>query len=218
MLRRRRTNWPAKQKEEWLTSFNYYTADVVSIHEVYPGHYVQFLRLNASPANKVEKIFGSYGFIEGWAHYCEKMMLDEGFGGGASDKADRGGDQTRCQMSHGPGRRSASPVMPAVRLSEDAHAENDRGRSDQVLSGELLLRRKTGALRSDARNVRSRLPQLHARQTANSKTARRLQSAGRRQAFRLQKFHNQMLDHGMPPIRLLREIMLKDKAKWDEVL
>src|SRR5438876_4926357 len=53
-------DWPEKQKEEWLTAFNYYTSDVVSIHEAYPGHYVQFLCLNASPANKVEKIFGSY--------------------------------------------------------------------------------------------------------------------------------------------------------------
>ena len=73
-------DWPDKQKEEWLTSFNYYTSDDVSIHEAYPGHYVQFLHLNASSATKVEKIFGSYGFVEGWAHYTEKMMLDEGFG------------------------------------------------------------------------------------------------------------------------------------------
>ena len=72
--------WTQPQKEEWLTAFNYYTADVTSIHEAYPGHYVQFLRLNASAANKIEKIFGSYAFIEGWAHYCEQMMLDEGFG------------------------------------------------------------------------------------------------------------------------------------------
>jgi uncharacterized protein (DUF885 family) len=36
--------------------------------------------------------------------------------------------------------------------------------------------------------------------------------------FSLQKFHNELLNHGMPPIRLLREIMLKDKSKWDEVL
>ena len=73
-------NWTEKQKEEWLTSFNYYTSDVVSIHEAYPGHYVQFLHLNASTATQLEKIFGSYAFIEGWAHYTEKMMLDEGFG------------------------------------------------------------------------------------------------------------------------------------------
>src|SRR5436309_1189977 len=77
-------DWPEKQKEEWLTAFNYYTSDVVSIHEAYPGHYVQFLHLNTSPATRVEKIFGSYAFIEGWAHYCEKMMIDEGFGSPAS--------------------------------------------------------------------------------------------------------------------------------------
>ncbi|HEY6069726.1 MAG TPA: DUF885 domain-containing protein, partial [Chthoniobacterales bacterium] len=73
-------DWPPAQKDEWLTAFNSYTADVVSIHEVYPGHYVQFLRLNASPATKIEKIFGSYAFVEGWAHYCEKLMIDEGYG------------------------------------------------------------------------------------------------------------------------------------------
>src|SRR5438128_6489398 len=72
-------DWAQEQKEQWLTAFNRYTADVISIHEVYPGHYVQFLRLNASPATKVEKIFGSYAFIEGWAHYCEKMTIDEGY-------------------------------------------------------------------------------------------------------------------------------------------
>ena len=36
--------------------------------------------------------------------------------------------------------------------------------------------------------------------------------------FSLQKFHNELLSHGMPPIRLLREIMLKDQSKWDQVL
>ncbi|MBV9617586.1 MAG: DUF885 domain-containing protein, partial [Verrucomicrobia bacterium] len=74
------SDWPSVQKDEWLTAFNFYTTDLVSIHEVYPGHYVQFLRLNASPASKVEKIFSSYAFVEGWAHYCEKMMIDEGYG------------------------------------------------------------------------------------------------------------------------------------------
>ncbi|HEY4936940.1 MAG TPA: DUF885 family protein, partial [Puia sp.] len=72
--------WTAIQQEDWLRSFNYYTTDVVTIHEVYPGHYTQFLHLNASSTTKIEKIFGSYAYIEGWAHYTEKMMLDEGYG------------------------------------------------------------------------------------------------------------------------------------------
>jgi len=58
-------DWTPKQKEEWLTAFNYYTTDIVSIHEAYPGHYVQFLWLNASNPSKVGKVFDSYAFIEG---------------------------------------------------------------------------------------------------------------------------------------------------------
>ncbi len=73
--------WTAQQKDEWLTAFNYYTTDVVSIHEAYPGHYVQFLALNASEASTAAKVFGSYAFIEGWAHYTEQMVLDEGYAG-----------------------------------------------------------------------------------------------------------------------------------------
>jgi uncharacterized protein (DUF885 family) len=73
-------DWSPLRKEEWLTAFNYYATDVVSIHEAYPGHYIQFLCLNASPATQLEKIFSSYAFVEGWAHYAEQMLLDEGFG------------------------------------------------------------------------------------------------------------------------------------------
>ena len=82
-------DWPPQQKEEWLTAFNYYTTDIVSIHEAYPGHYVQFLCLNASPATRLEKIFTSYAFIEGWAHYAEQMMVDEGFGAPLDNSAPR---------------------------------------------------------------------------------------------------------------------------------
>jgi hypothetical protein len=85
--------WPEQQKEEWLGAFNYYTTDVVSIHEAYPGHYTQFLCLNASPATRLEKIFMSYAFVEGWAHYAEQMLLDEGFGTAAKPMAD---DATRA--------------------------------------------------------------------------------------------------------------------------
>jgi uncharacterized protein (DUF885 family) len=71
--------WPAREQEEWLTQYNRYVAEVISIHEAYPGHYVQFLHLNASKASEVRKVFGSYAFIEGWAHYTEQMMLEAGY-------------------------------------------------------------------------------------------------------------------------------------------
>ncbi|MEP6699214.1 MAG: DUF885 domain-containing protein, partial [Verrucomicrobiota bacterium] len=80
------TDWPEAQQNEWLTSFNPYSSDIISIHETYPGHYVQFLHLNASKATKAEKIFGATSFIEGWAHYCEQMLIDEGYGSAAGPK------------------------------------------------------------------------------------------------------------------------------------
>ncbi|MGC3948098.1 MAG: DUF885 domain-containing protein [Chryseolinea sp.] len=72
--------WSKKQQEEWLSLFGRYVTDVITIHEAYPGHYTQFLHLNASQATSVEKIFVSYAFVEGWAHYTEQMMIEEGFG------------------------------------------------------------------------------------------------------------------------------------------
>ena len=65
-------SWNAKQKEDWLNQFDYYTTDNVTIHEAYPGHYTQGLHLNASSATKIEKIFGSYAFVEGWAHTARR--------------------------------------------------------------------------------------------------------------------------------------------------
>jgi uncharacterized protein (DUF885 family) len=52
-----------------------------SAHEVYPGHFVQFLHANRS-GSKVGQVFVGYAFAEGWAHYCEEMMYDAGLGGG----------------------------------------------------------------------------------------------------------------------------------------
>jgi uncharacterized protein (DUF885 family) len=211
------SNWPEKQKEEWLTAFNYYSSDIVSIHEVYPGHYVQFLRLNASPASKVEKIFGSYAFIEGWAHYCEKMMIDEGYGSAASPKPSEEevkraakyrmaqADEALLRLC----RLCVSVKMHTQNMTVDegtkffqencyyeekpAHAEAMRGTFDPGYLNYTLGKLQILKLRSD----------YQAQQGSE---------------FSLQKFHNELLNHGMPPIRLLREIMLKDKAKWDEVL
>jgi uncharacterized protein (DUF885 family) len=53
----------------------------VSIHEVYPGHYIQFVYAKDFPS-EVRKVFGASSNSEGWAHYCEQMMFDEGFHAG----------------------------------------------------------------------------------------------------------------------------------------
>ena len=71
--------WPPEKQEEWLRHLNYTSLRNISVHECYPGHYVHFLhRKNVDSA--VRKSYYSYAFTEGWAHYCEEMMVEQGFG------------------------------------------------------------------------------------------------------------------------------------------
>ncbi len=71
--------WPEAQQERWLSRFNDYVIQIFSLHEAYPGHYLQHLHARHSPS-RAAKNLSSYSFVEGWAHYCEQMMLEEGYG------------------------------------------------------------------------------------------------------------------------------------------
>src|SRR3989454_4369223 len=71
--------WPPDKQEEWLRHLNYTSLRNISVHECYPGHYVHFLHRRNVPS-PVLRSYYSYAFTEGWAHYCEEMMVDQGFG------------------------------------------------------------------------------------------------------------------------------------------
>src|SRR5437667_1240577 len=210
-------DWPEKQKQEWLTAFNYYTSDVVSIHEAYPGHYVQFLRLNASPASKVEKIFGSYAFIEGWAHYCEKMMLDEGFGNPTSSSPNEE-DVKRAAKYRMAQADEALLRLCRLCVSIKMHTQNmSLDEATKFFQDNCYYEEKPA--RQEA--MRGTFDPGYLNYTLGKLQILKLRDDYKTQEgndFSLQKFHNELLNHGMPPIRLLREIMLKDQTKWNEVL
>lgn len=210
-------DWPEKQKEEWLTAFNYYTSDIVSIHEAYPGHYVQFLRLNASSASKVEKIFGSYAFIEGWAHYCEKMMIDEGYGSttGGTPSEEDAKRAAKYRMA-----QADEALLRLCRLCVSIKMHTQKMSIDEAtkfFQENCYYEEKPS--RQEA--MRATFDPLYLNYTLGKLQILKLRDDYKAQQgddFSLQKFHNELLNHGMPPIRLLREIMLKDQSKWDEVL
>jgi uncharacterized protein (DUF885 family) len=210
-------DWPEKQKQEWLTAFNYYTSDVVSIHEAYPGHYVQFLHLNASPATRVEKIFGSYAFIEGWAHYCEKMMLDEGFGAPTSSSPS---DEDVKRAAKYRMAQADEALLRLCRLcvSIKMHTQNmSLDEATKFFQDNCYYEEKPA--RSEA--MRGSFDPGYLNYTLGKLQILKLRDDYKAQegdSFSLQKFHNELLNHGMPPIRLLREIMLKDQTKWGAVL
>jgi uncharacterized protein (DUF885 family) len=72
-------SWPKEVQEGYLP----YAADLLatSIHEVYPGHFLHNEKTRLAPS-RTAKLFGSYAFTEGWAHYTEEMMVEAGFGEG----------------------------------------------------------------------------------------------------------------------------------------
>jgi uncharacterized protein (DUF885 family) len=207
-------DWTPQQKEGWLQAFNFFSTDVVSIHEAYPGHYVQFLWFKASNPSKVAKLFPSYAFVEGWAHYCEQMMLDEGFGRPETPKPTHDelvrAAKYRLAQSNGALLRLCR-LCVAIRMHCDGMSLEDATR---FFEQNCYYEHK--AAYAEARRgtfdpgfllyTVGKLELLKLRRDLEKQEGRN---------FSLERFHNELLRHGAPPLRLLRERMLKDPKSWD---
>ena len=209
-------DWPPQQKEEWLTAFNYYTTDIVSIHEAYPGHYVQFLCMNASPATRLEKIFGSYAFIEGWAHYTEQMMVDEGFGASPSPTP------TRAEQVKAAKYRLAQTDEALLRICRLCVSIRMHCQGMSVEEATKFFQDNCYYEPKPARQeaLRGAYDPEYLYYTLGKLEILKLREDYRKQEgakFTLQAFHNEMLRHGAPPIRLLREVLLKERGTWGNV-
>ncbi|MFL5632924.1 MAG: DUF885 domain-containing protein [Gemmatimonadaceae bacterium] len=72
-------DWDANHIEEHLRLFNKSVMNIITVHEVFPGHFLQFIYAPQFPT-KTRKLLGAASNAEGWAHYGEQMMVEEGFG------------------------------------------------------------------------------------------------------------------------------------------
>ncbi|MFL6230228.1 MAG: DUF885 family protein [Pyrinomonadaceae bacterium] len=188
--------WDARRREEHLSFYNRYSLPIVAIHEVYPGHYYQGLALTRTHS-RVRSALGANSFVEGWAHYCEQMLLDEGFGGGNPKLrlAQLQAALTRlCRYlvgieMHTRGMSYEEGVEFFVRegYMERTNAEREarRGTLDPTYLVYTLGKMQIIALREDYR-----------RQQGDS--------------FRLSEFHDRLLSYGMPPVKILRMALLGD--------
>ena len=75
-------DWDDRRQQSFLEEYNRHMLPVLSVHEAYPGHYVQLEYSNRHPS-LIRRVLFSGVFAEGWAVYTEQMMLDQGFGGGS---------------------------------------------------------------------------------------------------------------------------------------
>ncbi|MFO0611139.1 MAG: DUF885 domain-containing protein [Polyangiaceae bacterium] len=186
--------WSAKEQEEYLMFTG--TLLATSIHEVYPGHYLQGMWIGKAPT-KVQKSLGSYSFIEGWAHYGEQLMIEEGFGAeNEENHLGQLGDallrNCRVVVSLGVHTKEMSLEAAAKRFVDDckqdpatAREQATRATFDPGYFAYTLGKVQILKLRAEVKD------KLGAK-------------------FDLQKFHDALLSHGSPPVPIVRERVLAD--------
>ncbi len=189
--------------EGYMHSFNVGTVISTAVHEAYPGHYVQFLWVPRAPS-RVRKLLGANTNVEGWAHYCEQMMLDEGYGQpGVGAKDERESRLLRLGQLQDALLRNARFLVgiqmhtgkmtfdqavdffqkEGYQSKETAVVEAKRGTGDPTYLYYTLGKLEILKLRAD----------LMKKEGAS---------------FSLEKFHNEFLGQGFPPIKIVREAML----------
>lgn len=191
-------SWTAEQAEEYLAGFNRGTVIATAVHEVYPGHYTQFLWMRQAPT-KVRKLVGCSSNAEGWAHYTEQMMLDEGYGAG--DRKLRLGQLQDAllrnarfiagiQMHTGKMTMEEAVeffVKEGFQVRPVAEKEAKRGTSDPTYLVYTLGKLQILKLREDYKKLKG-------------------------SQFSLQEFHDSFMRQGYPPIRIVRRAMLGDAS------
>jgi uncharacterized protein (DUF885 family) len=188
--------WSTAAREAFLAgNFNDFERPITSAHEVYPGHYTNFIIDKHLPLSLTRKLLWSNSFTEGWAHYSEQMMVDEGWGNGdprvrlaqLQDALLRecrfvvGVKLHTGKMTFGEAERffAENAYEPAA----TAHIEATRATQDPIFGYYTLGKLEILKLREDYRKKLG-------------------------PGFTLQKFHDALLAHGNPPVPLLRPLLL----------
>jgi uncharacterized protein (DUF885 family) len=186
--------WDERRKDEHLSFYNRYALPIISIHEVYPGHYYQYLALKRQPS-RVRTVFSSASFTEGWAHYCEQMMLDEGFGG------------------NNPRLRLAQLSMALLRLCRYLVGLRMHTQGMSYEEGVDFFMREGYQERVNAEREARRGTQdpTYLVYTLGKMQIMKLREEYRQRmgaTFNLGEFHDRLLSHGMPPVKIIRLAML----------
>ena len=187
-------SWPKSEQATYVPTRGILIS--TTVHEVYPGHFVHGLWLKKAPT-RVQKSLSSYAFSEGWAHYAEQMMVDEGFGadtpgarlGQLSDALLR---DCRYVVSIGIHAEGMTLARAAERFEKDCHQDKATAR-EQANRGAF----DPGYFAYTF----GKLEILRLRQEAEQKQGAR---------FSLERFHDELLSHGAPPVLLVRDRVLAD--------
>jgi uncharacterized protein (DUF885 family) len=189
-------SWTPREVAEHMAGFTRGTIISTAVHEAYPGHYVQFLWIQSAPS-LVRKIFGCNTNVEGWAHYCEQMMLDQGYGNG--DVRLRLGQLQDALL------RDARYVV-AIQM-HTGKMTYDQAVDFFVNEG---YQSRTNAIREVKRGTAD---PTYLYYTLGKLEIMKLRDDYRRKMgarFSLREFHDRLLQQGAPPLAIIRKAMLGD--------
>ncbi len=190
--------WSKAEQADYIPGRD--TLLITSAHEVWPGHFLQFLHSNANPS-KALSLWVGYAFAEGWAHYTEEMMLEQGLGK----------DDPALQVA-----QIRDALLRDVRLLS-AIGLHTHGMS--VADSEKMFRERAFQDVGNARqqSVRGTYDPAYLNYTLGKLMIRKLRSdwiakqnlpAGTDEKTRWREFHDQFLSYGGPPVPLVRREMV----------
>jgi uncharacterized protein (DUF885 family) len=203
-------DWTAEHVAEHMAAFNVGTIVSTSVHEAYPGHYVQFLWMpQFTDQSKIRLLLGANTNIEGWAHYCEQMMLDQGYGQpGFGAANEREAKLIRLGQLQDALLRDARFVV-GIRMHTGVGGAMTTDEAVDFFVKEGYQSRSTGSVEtkrgtSDALYLYYTLGKLEITKLREDVKAK--QGA----AFNLQQFHDDLMRQGFAPIKVIRKAMLHD--------
>ncbi len=192
--------WPAERQDEHLRDFNYGALWAISIHEVFPGHFLHYQHLR-QVGSKLRKsiLFSSAAFVEGWAHYCEQMMVEQGFR--RNDPTVRLGQLAEALVR-------LCRLVVGIRLHcEDMSVEQGvRFFKDEAFLEEGSARREAERGTFDPSYIVYSIGKLMLLKLREDYKAK----AGSK--YSLRQFHDTLLGNGTVPIWLHRSLMLGDHS------
>jgi uncharacterized protein (DUF885 family) len=195
------------QVEGFMHSFNIGTVISTAVHEAYPGHYVQFLWVPQAPS-RVRKLLGATTNVEGWAHYCEQMMLDEGYGQpGQGAKDEREAKFLRLGQLQDALLRNARFIvgieMHTGKMSFDEAVDFFQKEGYQSKESALVEAKRGTADPTYLYYTLGKLEIMKLREDLRKKQG---------SDFLLEEFHNNFLRQGFPPVKIVREALLGDDS------
>jgi uncharacterized protein (DUF885 family) len=190
--------WSAERQTEHLRDFNFGTLWCISIHEVYPGHFVQYQHLRQVESKARKSIFfAPASYVEGWAHYCEQMMVDAGFG--RKDPLVRLGQLQEALV------RLVRFVV-SIRL----HAEDLSVEQGVRMFREMAFLEEANARREAERGAFDPTYLVYSVGKLMLQKLRHDVEAREGDKFSLRNFHDSLLKQGAAPFTLHRRLMLGD--------